>query len=141
MKEFSGKDVAFELYMGGTSQTKIASLLGVSENTVSRWKREDKWDDVKTAIMGGGYKIVAAIYQRVIKELEDKPNTFNMDMLAKAGKSVQIFMPTKNLPLANYQKVFSEFGAWMVANGRAKQLKHIVESQDEFIDEKVNQSL
>ncbi len=37
---------AYELYKQGTSITEIATILGVSRQTISNWKKKENWDEL-----------------------------------------------------------------------------------------------
>lgn len=41
------RSVARELYMGGTTNKEIAALIGVSENTITKWSKEGCWAEHK----------------------------------------------------------------------------------------------
>ncbi len=42
------RDTAFSLFREGYSQKEIARLCGVNPATVTRWKKEDRWDQKRT---------------------------------------------------------------------------------------------
>jgi len=140
VKSIDKKEIAFELYMAGSSQTKIAQMIGVTENTVGNWKRDGGWDDVKQAINGGGYKIVAAIYRNVLKDIEADPDHINMDQLAKAAKAADFFMPKTKLGLKMYVNVFKEFTSWILTEGKVEMATELVELQNQFLDNHVEEN-
>lgn len=43
------KEAAKQLYLDGWSQKRIAAMFDISNNTITTWKKEDKWDQAKTA--------------------------------------------------------------------------------------------
>lgn len=58
------KGYAYRLFMSGETQKAIASIVGVSENTISRWANKDKWeqqrDDANTSTQALANSLMAA---------------------------------------------------------------------------------
>lgn len=58
------KGYAYRLFMSGETQKAIASIVGVSENTISRWTNKDKWeqqrDDANTSTQALANSLMAA---------------------------------------------------------------------------------
>jgi transcriptional regulator with XRE-family HTH domain len=60
------KDGAKQLYFADIKQNEIARILGISEDTVARWKKDQRWDDEKDRI-----RIQAESSEVKIRELID----------------------------------------------------------------------
>jgi hypothetical protein len=140
MKAKDKKNIAFELYISGKLQKEIAELLDVHEVTVSKWVRDDNWDDIRSSLLGGGYRIVAMIYKRVLKDLEDNPDTFNLDQISKAASAIKTFQPKGSLNLENYNRAFQDLLAWMAQNGHSDLLETVMQVQDQFIDSYIDKN-
>lgn len=48
-KQNNNREIARALYLSDYSQRDIAMRLGVTENTVSRWARDNHWDELREA--------------------------------------------------------------------------------------------
>lgn len=59
------REVAQILFMQGFIQKEIALKLGVSENTVSKWSREDNWRDKKSNILMSKDSRLSEMYEEL----------------------------------------------------------------------------
>lgn len=69
------REVAQILFMQGFIQKEIALKLGVSENTVSKWSREDNWKDKKSNILMSKDSRLSEMYEELAemnKAIRDK---------------------------------------------------------------------
>lgn len=99
--------LAFTLYVdNGFEQKIIADITGISENTISKWKKKAKelgndWDEERQATKMGPEKVMRrtiAMYDRLLTEIEHRPAPFNvanskegdaLNKLADAAKKLQ----------------------------------------------------
>ena len=71
------RDIAQMLYLQGLRQKEIALKLGRSEQTVSKWAKDDNWKDKKANIMMSRENRLSELYQelaefnRMIKDKEE----------------------------------------------------------------------
>lgn len=71
MNNVQKKELARYLYVsGGFSQTEISGKIGVSEQTISRWKITGKWDDFKKSMLATRREELKRLYDQ-LKELND----------------------------------------------------------------------
>ena len=65
------------LFLKGYAQKDIARMLGVSEVSISRWQKKEKWSEVKDSLINSKYERLNELYEelkefnRMIKEKED----------------------------------------------------------------------
>lgn len=61
------REVAQVIFMQGYNQKEIALKLRVSEQTVSKWKKEDNWDDKKTNILMSKDNRLSELYEELFE--------------------------------------------------------------------------
>jgi uncharacterized protein YjcR len=83
------REVAQILFMQGFSQKEIALKLGVSENTVSKWSREDNWKDKKVNILMSKDSRLSEMYEelaamnKMIRDREEHKYANQKEALAR----------------------------------------------------------
>ncbi len=73
---------AFELYKNKTDQNEIARIVGVSEQTISNWKKKFKWDEKVKAYSASARKSID-ILDRIIRDKLAKVEFTEVDQLPK----------------------------------------------------------
>ena len=88
--------IAADLFVkGGLAQNKIAERLGVSENTVSRWKREGNWESQRAARVATPKNLVIDLQQNIYHisqqaNIEDRALTQGeADKIAKLSAAIE----------------------------------------------------
>lgn len=67
-KKNTKRDLARDYYVSmGNSQKEIAEKLGVSENSVSTWKRAEGWDALRAAQVSQPKSIIAELQQNILR--------------------------------------------------------------------------
>lgn len=96
MDNKSKKDIAKIYYVNhNRTQAEISQVLGVSEVTVSKWKKDGKWDVLKAAQATRNDEIISRAYDqinRILKNAEDADRELTdgeSDRIAKIAKSIQ----------------------------------------------------
>lgn len=129
--KFDAKQAAQNLFVNTQmSQKDIASQLGVTEQTICRWKEEGRWDDLKGAVALSANNIIANLYKRA-EELSADPEA-NADRLVKLAATIDKLKPTKNT-LTTYITAFIDLGDWAKKNGYLEEAKILAKVQDGFI--------
>lgn len=59
------KEVAKILFLQGMDQKDIAAKLGVSEVSMSRWKKEGNWDSLKTNLLNSKTERLSELYDEL----------------------------------------------------------------------------
>lgn len=120
------------------SQKEIAVLLGVSEKSVSEWRKKYDWDTSKQiqsitrkSLLEEAYKQLDAIN----KKIADKggiPDKALSDAKAQCLREIEQFSDT---PTHIYIDVFEDFCAWL-SRYAPKQLRGVSELSLRFIESK-----
>lgn len=135
------RDAAFTLFQEGYTGKHIAKVMGVTEQTVSSWKKSDKWDE-KVAnhkqLWESNAERVAKLISYQLRTLErlvgdwEKDDNNNkligkgeIDALSKLYATIK----TKEMTWANYINVMKEFVEFLSRENfeLAKQLTEPVE--------------
>lgn len=90
------KDYARTLYLGyDLSQKEIAERVGVSDNSITAWKEEGKWDGMRKSLLTTKSEQLNNLYNILetqiikVKELGDKATPANADMISKLTASIK----------------------------------------------------
>lgn len=68
------KDIAKDLYLkGGYTQEEIAAKVGTTRQTVSRWAREGKWEELRASFTISTENILAGMIRQV-SEIQNQAN-------------------------------------------------------------------
>lgn len=109
------------LLINRVSAKEIAKDLGVSENTVSRWKKKHKVEDQIKANLITSTSLVSNLKQDCYtisqqSVLESRPQTpAETDQILKITKSIEILENKLNIQVTTM--VFESFNLWMMNNG------------------------
>jgi DNA-binding XRE family transcriptional regulator len=129
------KQVALDLYLyTPQSQKDIAEIVGVSEQTVCKWKEEGKWEELKGANSLSANQIISNLYKHAL-DLSENP-AGNADAIAKIAASIERLKPTK-VTLTNYITSFQDLGRWLAKNNFLEEAKILTKVQKIFINEQL----
>ncbi|MDR1984989.1 MAG: hypothetical protein LBQ28_09230 [Prevotellaceae bacterium] len=59
------KEVALMLFLQEFKQKEIAKKLGISEISVSRWAKDDNWDELKKGVLTAKNKRISELYNEL----------------------------------------------------------------------------
>ncbi len=68
-------DEAFRLYLSGKTLKDISGILPVSEQSLCKWKADEKWDELMKSYIstpGGSAEILKQQINALIKDMQDK---------------------------------------------------------------------
>lgn len=70
--DINKKDIAKALYLNGTfTQEEIAAKVGATRQTIARWMRDGKWEDMKASLTITPAQIIAQFHWQ-IKEINSR---------------------------------------------------------------------
>lgn len=108
----SAEDFYIRLAMQGK---EIAELLGVSEQTVSKWKKgrdgEKNWDDRKTEMQLTPIKVKEILLKEAMKLAKGETTNIDADRLSKVVASIEKLDRKINVRIV--MDVFREFDNWL----------------------------
>jgi transposase len=121
------------------SQQEIALAVGVSENTLSKWKQEGDWPTLKGAMTTTKPQLVRDLYQQIsliresAKTEDGKVRALNykeaqsINMLSKAVENLD-----SKLDAGKYVQVMEEFVNWLF-QAAPKEAQNFLQYQDRFM--------
>ena len=96
----------------GLSGTAIAEQLGISANTLSKWRESMEWDAKRDSYLSTPRKIRELLLQEMKNITEGKDTKIDADALSKVSKALQAMENRISIPVII--SVFKEFDMWMV---------------------------
>jgi transcriptional regulator with XRE-family HTH domain len=141
------KEVARRLYMSGDSQKDIADRLGVCKQTLSRWTRDGRWEELRAAHSITRPELVNKILLSINRLIDeaiagDAVDSTLADKLSKFASAIERI--DKKTSIIDVIEVFTAFGKWIqfrmatdkdLDNEFFKKLLHY---QDMFISERIS---
>lgn len=139
--------LAKEFFFAGKQQQEIATLVGVSENTVSKWSRAEGWQEQRAAKNITRTELVNKLLASVNKLIDD----FNSKEDGDSGRlcdqlckfSASIAKLDKKASIVDIIETFIAFGKWLEYRAKTDKdltpelIKTINHYQDIFITEQV----
>jgi hypothetical protein len=128
------KEMAYDLFMNtDKSQNEICEFLKIAPKTLSGWKIDGMWEELK-----GAQTITAKnIEINVLKKLHDMSlgDTLNADAMAKLARVIEV-ISEKKYTISQMFNVFKAFTNWLYPKDpdAAKMLNRY---QREFIDDQI----
>lgn len=130
------KDLARFFYCNASlTQKEIASKVGVSEQSITRWIKEENWEKLKASItitkqeqISRVYQQIAAINRKITEEQKGIPNVADADVLAKLAAVIERL--EKETSIADVVSVSIKFLEWLRKsdNEKAKELSGLFDA-------------
>lgn len=139
VKDKSGsKEYAFILYMQKVAQKDIAERVGVSEKTISEWKKVENWEAKRAAKTISMDTLIAKALARINTMLDEKD--FNADGFAKAVSQLKTLKHRNTVD--DEIMCFMDFQNWIVDNRQIEKIeegfiKLLTRLQDAFIQHRI----
>ncbi len=128
--------IAFDLFMDtDKSQKEIASIAGVTEKTLTKWKVDNEWDLLKSAETVTARKIIDNLYKRAYKLSQDEDS--KADDIIKIANSIEK-LSNKKVTISQIINVFKDFTTWAFGE-EPETAKAINKLQRKYIDFKIGQ--
>lgn len=143
----SGKEkerkLALELYVSTTkTQKEIAAMVGVSENTLTKWVRDGGWEDLRTAKQSTVAEVTRNMVEihrqrteQILEEIRAGSTTRYGDELLKMAQAIEKM--AGEMSLSHYLQVLEEFMASIPTNDGAFRRK-MAEYQAAFLTKKAH---
>lgn len=120
---------------GMTAKT-IAWGLEVSEQSLSKWKRDGRWDDKRAEMLASPHKIREILIRELKVVAEGGTSIIDADALSKINKVIEGLSGSTSVQIVF--SVFKEFDNWM-ADQDPKTAVLFTEYHKQFILYKINQ--
>lgn len=132
------KELAYILFMQGTTNKEISARLEISEKTIGVWSETLGWKEKRSAKEISRPEIINRLLKKLVDMLDK--GEINADEVSKISSAIEkIDREQGNLFM--YINVFMEFGTWLNkligTEISAEDAKLIVRLQDRFIQEKL----
>lgn len=117
------------------TQKEIATKVGVSEQSITRWIKEENWDKLKASItitkqeqISRVYQQIAAINKKITEEQQGIPTGADADVLAKLAAVVERL--EKETSIADVVSVSIKFLEWLRQSDseKAKELSSLFDA-------------
>lgn len=104
---------AEHLYINeGWQQKDIAAYLGKSENTISAWKRNGRWDDRKMLVLAAPHRIKTLLLEHFEKLAKGEESKIDADAVSKVAKAIESL--NDRISVQVIMSVFKDFDLYMV---------------------------
>jgi transcriptional regulator with XRE-family HTH domain len=126
------------------TQREISDITGVSEKTISKWKKEENWDRLRSSIIISKAEELRRIYQQINElntKIEKRPdgdryaNSKEADTLSKLAATAKNL--ESDLSVVDIIDAFIGFQDWL-REVNLELAKAIIELQDRYIKHKLN---
>jgi hypothetical protein len=109
------REMAYILYMAGSSLTSISQKIGVSPQALTRWCAADRWKERRAARNITRPELVNKML-RAVDRIIDQVNTDDVpvidgDKLAKLAAAIKNL--DKSVTVVDVMEVLQSFGAWL----------------------------
>ena len=131
------KIMAERMYVeDGMTAKAISEQLDVSEQTLSKWKKDGRWDDKRAEMLASPHKIREILIRELKVVAEGGFSIIDADALSKINKVIEGLSSSTSIQIVF--SVFKEFDNWM-ADQDPKTAVLFTEYHKQFILYKINQ--
>lgn len=132
------RTMAQSLFIKGITQKEIAEITGISEQSISKWRKKYDWDNLfeqhnvtRASLLKQSYEQLAAVNKEILAN-NNIPTKAQSDSKAQLLREIEKFSDT---PMYKYIEVFEELISWL-SKTDPKNIKFIAEITWKFIDDK-----
>lgn len=135
------KELAEKMFVeDGLNAKEIASLVGISEQTLSKWRKGDgtgkSWDDKRNEYLAAPHKIKEVLMKELNNIASGEGASIDADALAKVSKVIETLSNRTSVQVIF--SVFKEFDNWM-ADQEPQTAISFLEWHKRFIQYRINQ--
>lgn len=122
---------------------EIAELVGRTESTVRRWRKQGQWDLQRAAKHGQAQEIIRRSYEQIERihaqaDADKRPlDKGEADAIVKISAAIKNL--TTQVTLHDYVQVMKEFSAFLRRSDSLDTAKLVIEHQEAFLTEKAAQ--
>lgn len=120
----------------GMTAKAIAEHLDISEQTLVKWRREERWDDKRAEMMAAPHKLKEILMRELKNIAEGGDSIIDADALAKISKVIESL--SGRISVQTIVSVFKEFDNWM-ADQDPKTAVTFLEYHKQFLMYRINQ--
>lgn len=125
------KSLARDLYFNTDyTQKQIGEIVGISEQSLSKWADEGKWADLKAMEKASRTSTIKRIHEKLLR-LAENDDEKSADAASKWAAVLEK-LQDKKLTVPNRINVFKEFDTWLLKRN-PELAKRVSQLQYEFI--------
>lgn len=131
------KETAEKLFVeDGLTAKEISTIVGISVQTLSKWKKEGNWENKRNELLAAPHKIKEFLMEELKNIASGLESKIDADALAKVSKVIETLSSRTSVQVIF--SVFKEFDNWM-----ADQEPHLaiqfIEWHKRFLQYRINQ--
>ena len=134
-------EYAYLLYMQKIPQKEIAERVGVSQQTLVKWKDEGGWEYKRVAKTVSRDQIINKVLLR-INEMLDSEEEFNADEFSKAAN--QLSKLKQGCTIDDIADILTRFGDWVIEQSASDKtittefVQQLTRLQDKYLLNRIN---
>lgn len=131
------KELAEKLFIeDGLTAKEISSMIGISEQTLSRWRKEGNWENKRNEFLAAPHKIKEVLMKELKSIATGEGSTIDADALAKVSKVIESLSSRTSVQVIF--SVLKEFDNWM-SDQEPKMAISFLEWHKRFLQHRINQ--
>lgn len=134
-------EYAYLLYMQKIPQKEIAERVGVSQQTLVKWKDEGGWEYKRVAKTVSRDNIINKVLLR-LNEMLDNADEFNADEFSKAAN--QLSKLKQGCTVDDIADILTKFGDWVIEQSASDKtittefVQQLTRLQDKYLLNRIN---
>lgn len=134
-------EYAYLLYMQKVPQKEIVERVGVSQQTLSKWKEDGGWELKRVAKTVSRDQIINKVLLR-INEMLDSEEEFNADEFSKAAN--QLSKLKQGCTIDDIADILTRFGDWVIEQSASDKtittefVQQLTQLQDKYLLNRIN---
>ena len=141
VKDPQKDEYAYLLYIQKVPQKEIAERVGVSQQTLSKWKEDGGWELKRVAKTVSRDQIINKVLLR-INEMLDSEEEFNADEFSKAAN--QLSKLKQGCTIDDIADILTRFGDWVIEQSASDKtittefVQQLTQLQDKYLLNRIN---
>lgn len=131
------KETAEKLFVeDGLTAKEISTIVGISVQTLSKWKKEGNWENKRNELLAAPHKIKEFLMEELKNIASGLESKIDADALAKVSKVIETLSSRTSVQVIF--SVFKEFDNWM-ADQEPQLAIQFIEWHKRFLQYRINQ--